>query len=112
TLRDRWFSTNENSFKNVEVVFGSTIPSEIKFSPYTVVQMPYESSINEKIPNTYWVQGTPTIIDTFVLSPYKKGFFDNQQNRSAFLERINSLPQSLIESKYFYPTAPTKTMAG
>lgn len=109
SLREDWFNSQSNSFKSIHVSFGSTDPNQIDFSPYTIVQMPYESLTNNKIPNTYWVQGTPTIIETFVLSPYKEGFFRNRENRFFFQQRINQISSPLIESRFFYPTAPSST---
>lgn len=106
SLRDGWFSANKDSFKEISIAFIGTDISKIELDPYTLIEMPYNSkTINVK--DAYWITNTPTVIDTFVLSPFKKNFFNDINNRKTFQRRIRELPKNKITSDFFYPSAPS-----
>lgn len=104
SLRDDWFTATKESFKEVSIAFTGINLSENKFESYTLIEMPYNFD-DIAIPDAYWITNTPTVIDTFVLSPYKNNFFNDLNNRRLFLKRIHELPRDLIPSKFFYPSA-------
>lgn len=107
-LREGWFSNHQNSFKEVEIKFLNEFIYNDKYPSDTIFQMPFETKEKSINNQAYWIHFPPTLLDTFVLSPYKNGFFKNIENRRTFSRKVKSLPQEIINSKDFYPSAPSR----
>lgn len=104
-LRENWFTSSKDSFKKVVISFTSTFNNN-EIEDNTIIQMPFYSDTAIEVKNSYWIHRPPTVLDTFVLSPYKTNFFHNPTNRKVFLRKIRELSGSLIKSSDFYPSAP------
>lgn len=105
-LRNGWFSSNQQSFKEVEISLINSFNISEPLPQNTIIQIPYNDLLNTSKTKSYWIQFPPTLLETFVLSPFKDNFFNHRGNRQKFLSNIRSLSKDVIESNDFYPSAP------
>jgi len=108
-IRQDWFTADERSFKSIEVSFVNFEDFQKEgVSDKTIVRVPFYVTQTSPVANSYWVTSPPTRLESFVLSPTKKSFFDDPANRAVFRNRVNSLDTDLVKSKFFYSSASTK----
>lgn len=103
-LRDNWFSNNANSPKEVNFRFGDFHDIEPELN--TISKLSYSIDSLENYTDSYLVLSPPTWFEGFVLSPFKKGLFNDPKNREVFRDRILSLAEKYNISKSFYLTKP------
>ena len=107
-LRPDWFTATQDSFREVEISFTAIEQARELVSPSTITRVPFFVQ-NKVIPEDgYWISSPPTRLESFVLSPYKNHFFNNEENRQIFRSRVMALSADLVKSKFFYPAARTE----
>ena len=100
-IRDNWFNSSEDSFKKIIFSFGDLSILDNSLAKNTIIQAPLNINTSNLPNKSYWIARPPTISESFVLSPYKSGFFANIENRRIFQNRV----KSLIKSHFLYPSA-------
>ena len=70
--------------------------------------MPFFVNSDVEVKNAYWIKSPPTRLESFVLSPTKNDFFNDEENRQIFKNRVLSLYPDLVKSRFFYPAARTE----
>lgn len=110
SLRPDWFTTSKDSFKEVEISFTGLSDQDHVALPYTITRIPFFVNSQDSKKDGYWISSPPTKLEAFVLSPYKKNFFNDQNNRVAFRNKVASLPSTLVNSRFFYPSARTANL--
>lgn len=109
SLRKGWFSSSQNSFEEVEISLINSFNTSEPLPQNTILQIPFNDQLNNSKTKSYWIQFPPTLLEAFVLSPFKENFFNNQENRQKFLNNIRSLPKNVIRSNDFYPSAASNS---
>lgn len=106
-LRRKWFTSNDDSFKEVEISFVGFDEINKEVAASSIVRMPAFTNVNQEQKDGFWITSPPTVLESFVLSPFKNNFFNDLENRKIFKARVSSLYPDLVKSVFFYPSART-----
>jgi len=107
-LRHHWFSARKNSIKNVQVQFSALDKVHEQELTKTILRLPFFVKTDHDSKTGYWIISPPTRLESFVLSPHKKNFFHQLENRKLFLSRIREKQMRDQKNTFFYPSTPSE----
>lgn len=107
SLREDWFSSAKDSFKKIKFSFSDSSLTHNPIPRNMIIQVSPSIDSSEYRSDSFWIIMPPTISDSFVLSPFKEGFFKDIKNREVFQNRINSLGKDYVDSPFLYPNSPS-----
>jgi MarR-like DNA-binding transcriptional regulator SgrR of sgrS sRNA len=107
-LRDNWFTTSTESAKEVIISFTDFNSVNLNKSKNTITRLPFFVEAGPHNDVGYWIMSPPTRLESFTLSPLKKNFFNNLQNRRIFNKKIRSQFPEIVKADFFYQSARSK----
>lgn len=105
SLRDNWFSSSIDSAREVIIRFTDFNFANFNNLKTTIIRLPFFVE-KESYPNVgYWIMSPPTRLESFVLSPEKKNFFNLLHNRRIFNNEIRNHFPDIVKADFFYQSA-------